>query len=81
VSHIQTDSLPRVERPSASVELTMAKRGNAAAGADRGIDSERFERTIRKMLSTPPTPHVPKEKTKRAAPKRDPRSSGKGSKG
>lgn len=37
-----------------------------------------FKQTLGKMLSTPPKPHD--EMKKGAAPKRDPRSSGKGSK-
>ena len=56
----------------------MPKRGTAETEAKGGVDSKRFENTIRRMLKTPPTPH---KKTKGAAPKRDPRSSGKGSKG
>ena len=57
----------------------MAKGGKAVTGADRGADDEeRFERTVKQMLRTPPQPHV---NAKGAAQKRDPRSSGKGSTG
>lgn len=42
-------------------------------------DSRLFERTVKRMLDTRPTPH--EEMKKGAAPKRDPRSSGKGAKG
>jgi hypothetical protein len=56
----------------------MGRRGTAETEAKGGIDSDRFVRTIRRMLKTPPTPH---KKAKGAAPKRDPRLSGKGSKG
>lgn len=55
------------------------KRGMAETEAKGGIDSARFEATIRRMLRTPPTPHR-KGKTKGAAPKDGPGSSGKGSK-
>lgn len=56
----------------------MAKSGKAGTEAKGDIDERRFESAIRQMLKTPPRPH---EKAKGAAPKRDPRSSGKGSKG
>jgi hypothetical protein len=62
----------------------MAKRGTAETETKGGVDAPLFERTIRRMLSTPHKPHEPTgkaEKTKGAAPKRDPRSSGKGAKG
>jgi hypothetical protein len=55
----------------------MAKGGKSVTEANSDVDERRFERTIRQMLVTPPQPH---EKAKGAAPKRDPRSSGKGSK-
>lgn len=54
----------------------MAKRGTAETEAKGGIDAARFVGTIRRMLSTPPTPHKSK-KTKGTAPKRAHRSSGK----
>jgi hypothetical protein len=66
------------------VHSLMPKRGTADTEAKGGIDAQQFERTIRRMLSTPHKPHKPvdkAEKTKGAAPKRDPRSSGKGAKG
>lgn len=54
----------------------MAKGDKVVTEAKGDIDERRFESTIRQMLKTPPQPH---EKTKGAAPKRDPCSSGKGS--
>lgn len=56
----------------------MPKGGKAVTETNGDVDERSFERTIRQMLSTPPKPHG---KAKGAAPKRDPRSSGKGSKG
>jgi hypothetical protein len=64
-----------------AVHGLMTKRGTAETEAKGEIDSTQFERTIRRMLSTPHKAHKPAEKTKGAAPKRDPSSSGKGSEG
>src|SRR5687768_8310147 len=63
-----------------AVHGLMPKRGTADTEAKGGIDARLFERTVRRMLSTPPKPHKTPA-AKGAAPKRDPRSSGKGSKG
>lgn len=41
--------------------------------------AEKFERTVSRMLTTPPVKHS--DMKKGAAPKRDPRSSGQGAKG
>lgn len=60
-----------------TVQGCMAKGDKVVTEAKGDIDERRFESTIRQMLKTPPQPH---EKAKGAAPKRDPRSSGKGSK-
>lgn len=47
---------------------------DSSAGTD-----QRFMRTVRKLLSTPPKPHA--DMKKGAAPKRDARSSDQGAKG
>jgi hypothetical protein len=57
---------------------TSGNRGGRVTEATGDVDST-FKATIRRMLETPPKPHG-KGKTKGAAPKGDPRSSGKGSK-
>lgn len=55
-----------------------AKRNKATAGRETAPSDAAFTRVVRKMLSSPPKPHD--QMKKGAAPKRDPRSSGKGSK-
>lgn len=69
---------PRVPCGTTTQCGRMTKRGTADTEAKGGIDSRRFEDTIRRMLRTPPQPH---KKDKGAAAKRVSRSAGKGTKG
>lgn len=63
--------IQRLGRFVAKVKLEHAPKGPESSATNR------FERTIRKMLATPPKPH--EEMKMGTARKRDTRSSGKGS--
>jgi len=55
------------------------KSAKASEREDSASDDGKFNRTLKKMLDTPPKPHD--EMKKGAAPKRDASSSRKGAKG